>query len=785
MRPLLQGFVLGMLLLAFDVLAQAIERYVRTMPQQTAELVLVLNDAAEHIACSDEEQCKTLLSDAVLQKVCQQGCHYPLDLASLIRSAIDVEVTVADSSISVRLSESESVLKAVTEQSACLHSSVIYAVAEEITEHLGLIADLQSIAQVTLLSKQIDQDWFDEAIWRGQVDPWLNLNVPNMLKGLERLVQRTVHSQRRVLSQQQAVRLLVHNDKSLLYRVQLASNERWHADVVKATIKNGLLQNARGQELINIDGSPNDVLFKKSILTHSTAEPALWLLQHNLIHLNNKQQLNPLLDDADDAVWHALNGVDAINGQAMPRISTMVLNKPLFMDFEKEQHLFLAGSEGYLQHFRMLDNSDWKWQSSILAKTFLDNIKQQFWNTAIKPVLTGRDGDLTAVLSKARTCPNCSVNIGLFSTYRRTAKKIDHFQFSGDQVQFLGAIEKGQIGFEQLGFTYSKPQAFMLYQNGVAKPVLLFGAGYDAAYDESNKPALAITANEGAAIYVIDAQTRQLLWRAERALDPLTTPSFAHHPDLKHAIPASFALLAAHNKKEVDRAYVADIAGQLWRLDIFQCKNESCIEQTFSLSLIAKLAKDNLLDNRRFFHAPAVWSEKGFSYLALASGNIEKPLEQVADNALYFLIDDGQSSIDEDSLTDVRYCQADQCNVSGAWKMSLRKGEQALSSPVYDGRYIWLATAQVQNMQCGLNPDIHRLYRFEVLGGTLQRHDELVLPADSLFLKPDQYNIGIMRPWIERYIAWLTSDHAQTTTPIRTAPQRGGIVIRYWREHMH
>ena len=62
----------------------------------------------------------------------------------------------------------------------------------------------------------------------------------------------------------------------------------------------------------------------------------------------------------------------------------------------------------------------------------------------------------------------------------------------------------------------------------------------------------------GRAIYAVDVLNGSLVWRY----------SFAENPAMKYCIPSDIAKIDIDGDGKVDRLYVGDIGGQMWRFDI-------------------------------------------------------------------------------------------------------------------------------------------------------------------------------------------------------------------------
>ncbi len=92
-----------------------------------------------------------------------------------------------------------------------------------------------------------------------------------------------------------------------------------------------------------------------------------------------------------------------------------------------------------------------------------------------------------------------------------------------DSPSLLWRIDETSSGFAELGQTWSVPAVTRIpgYRdgNGIPKPVLVFGAGYDTDKDSQD---IATADTMGRGIFIVDAVTGALVWSMTPAADSLT-----------------------------------------------------------------------------------------------------------------------------------------------------------------------------------------------------------------------------------------------------------------------
>jgi type IV pilus assembly protein PilY1 len=178
--------------------------------------------------------------------------------------------------------------------------------------------------------------------------------------------------------------------------------------------------------------------------------------------------------------------------------------------------------------------------------------------------------------------------------------------------------------YARLGQTWSQPLlAAMLVGTDTVneakrRAVLIFGGGYEATSQDSGFQPVS---GSGNAIYIADAQTGERLFFASGP------GSLAQHSDVAnaavdgvevqdmvYAIPSDVAAFDSDGDLAVDRIYVGDSGGQMWRLDI---RPNRAASQRGVIGTVGKLAEVSgapgasplaNADKRRFFYPPSVIS---------------------------------------------------------------------------------------------------------------------------------------------------------------------------------
>lgn len=252
--------------------------------------------------------------------------------------------------------------------------------------------------------------------------------------------------------------------------------------------------------------------------------------------------------------------------------------------------------------------------------------------------------------------------------------------------------------FENLGLTFSVPQLVHLdLGESSLRPALLLGGGYNFARESEVTSAV-----KGNAVYLIDAESGALLWRAKGAseIDADIAP-----PGMDSGFAAPAAVLDSDDSGATDRAYIADLGGQLWRIDFPEAgaawtgEIVELLAET-SIRRIARLGSD-----RPVFHrADIVRARDGhgdYDGVLLVSGDRARPMDTVRENFAYLIKDRGQSgTVSHTELVDVsdicRQPASEECtgaDLEAGWSLSLmHEGEKGFSEVLTRSGKVFFST---------------------------------------------------------------------------------------------
>lgn len=260
--------------------------------------------------------------------------------------------------------------------------------------------------------------------------------------------------------------------------------------------------------------------------------------------------------------------------------------------------------------------------------------------------------------------------------------------------KMLFKIEGGVTsGFEKLGQTWSRMTVAKVKYNGSARFVLFFTGGYDEAQDGNNTRQ---SDSLGNSIYMVDAETGQLLWHASNS------GANTNITDMVNSMPASVSAIDITGEGYVDYLFAADTGGRVFRIDIKQ--NNAGASDFATGGMIADLAGDDIDNNRRFYNKPNVSLVKNKQYgdhltISIGSGHRALPITTTAVKNRFYVIKDYSPYA---PLNYDNYIAKTEASES---KTSLAEGENADSTKLYNATALMTEgeTALTSNMQRIMN----------------------------------------------------------------------------------
>jgi type IV pilus assembly protein PilY1 len=255
-----------------------------------------------------------------------------------------------------------------------------------------------------------------------------------------------------------------------------------------------------------------------------------------------------------------------------------------------------------------------------------------------------------------------------------------------------------------LGQTWSEPRVARI--KGFGNPVLVLGAGYDAAAEDALPPG---TTTMGNAVLIIDSVNGTLLGKLDTA----------------RSVPASVALLDTDFDGFTDRAYAADTGGNVYRIDFESAGGEGGVGH-WRISNFAALEGGA---GRKFFYAPDVVHTNAFTAVMLGSGNRERPLATSTSDRFYTLFDYGLAKgtipsavIGNETLVPYSASFEPSSSVTGCY-LPLETGEKVVTSSATTGGNSYFSTHRATPPSpdsCNTNLGVAKGYRAALFCGGVE-----------------------------------------------------------------
>ncbi len=298
-------------------------------------------------------------------------------------------------------------------------------------------------------------------------------------------------------------------------------------------------------------------------------------------------------------------------------------------------------------------------------------------------------------------------------------------------------------GFAELGQTWSAPTVASL--PGYMNPVLVLGAGYDAAVEDvtpcliTSSDASGVTWTSGGTVtwlpgtcsvsggtpttnsrtmgrgvMIIDAITGDLLWQAGASVSGASYNLTVSGMDF--SISSDVAVIDSNADGIQDTGYVGDNGGNLWRLNLND--NDPA---NWTVQKVASVGAHTATERRKFQYPPDVVFANdvggAFASILIGSGDREHPFDATVTNQFYMFKDRASGTpIVESDLFDATAATGSN---SYGYKITLASGEKVVSSAVTLSGITYFNTNQPSDTAgggvCGSNLGVARQYAINYL----------------------------------------------------------------------
>jgi len=343
-----------------------------------------------------------------------------------------------------------------------------------------------------------------------------------------------------------------------------------------------------------------------------------------------------------------------------------------------------------------------------------------------------------------------------------------------DAPGFLWSIENTG-DFAELGMSFSTPRVGTVKFGAAETPVIIFGGGYDPDKDSGNADD-----SEGNAIFVVNALTGALVWKATYGVSTgnqsLTT---YHHSGMVDSIPSDLTVIDTNADGNIDRLYVGDSGGTVWRVDLPEGTTDN--RSSWFVSELANLGRDDISpevgsNDRRFFHrpdfVPSVDTYGAFDAVLIGSGNRADPRESTSENWFYMIKDrnvttgtaaalsaspinhtDWNSATNLLGLGDITNtciddsnCFADE-NLTNGWKLQMEQPGEKILAPaltafgtIFFTSFLPEGTGAEAGSICAPSEGGGRLYSVGILNGAPTNNYDTTGDSAEAITKDDRFN---------------------------------------------
>jgi type IV pilus assembly protein PilY1 len=302
----------------------------------------------------------------------------------------------------------------------------------------------------------------------------------------------------------------------------------------------------------------------------------------------------------------------------------------------------------------------------------------------------------------------------LYLTMRRGGRMIYALDVSDPtNPKFLWKHTNADSGFSELGQTWSQPTLARVA--GYADPVLIFGAGYDGAINpgyagaEDVEPPTADTMGRG--IFILDAATGALVWSATPNVSGACSSTSCQKQvaAMTYSIPSDVSFIDRDGDGYIDRLYVGDVGGNVWRVDL-----EPTGGITPNFWQVEKLAALGCATGtctlgttpRKILYPPEVISTATYDAVFVTTGDREHPLYSTTaqsactvSNRAYLLKDtvitkDGSSLT---TLTETDLFNATTTNWAGSlsgYYINFQACEKGVNAPLVTAGKVYFGTSK-------------------------------------------------------------------------------------------
>jgi len=307
--------------------------------------------------------------------------------------------------------------------------------------------------------------------------------------------------------------------------------------------------------------------------------------------------------------------------------------------------------------------------------------------------------------------------------------------------------------FSELGYTLPEPRVIRINMGSGVTPALVLSGGY--SLNKDTRPGVGTDDSYGNAVYVVNAVTGALIWKAVGGSGTDSSTVF-HHADFVDSVSSTTAILDSDGNGLHDRLLFGDTGGNVWRADI-----AGSVTSNWKLTRLATLGRHwtgspTKADDRRFHHRPDVVQgsdEDGpYDAVIIGSGDRQDPLDKggISSNWMYMIkdrqiapgsgVDSSLVHTDLGDVTDTCLTLDSDCtaDLGPGWRMALEiGGEKSLATPTTIGGTVFFTTylppAGSPLTTCAPSEGNGRLYAVSFKNGAATRNYDVTTEEDERY----------------------------------------------------
>ena len=221
-----------------------------------------------------------------------------------------------------------------------------------------------------------------------------------------------------------------------------------------------------------------------------------------------------------------------------------------------------------------------------------------------------------------------------------------------------------QSDISELGETWSEPQFGVVKVGDEPTDIFFIGGGYSSTYS-AGKAVIAINVLTGAVV-----------------------KKFSGITGMDYSFPSSVVLVDGDSNGLVDKVYVGDLGGQMWRFGKFTDGAGDPLDFPDADEDISNWTSQIIFDStsaRKFFYPPSVALEKEYDLVFMGTGDREDACNVAGSNRIYCAKDThAAAKLTEADLVDVTIEAIEEADLPDldtdqGWYIQLAEGEKALA----------------------------------------------------------------------------------------------------------